>query len=247
MVYGEQFTIDQDDIFVSSGQTTSSYTGPVPRNTRVGSVIDGGLDAFDFYGFWGFLNRGLSLERQVDTLTSDNVYRFVDTFTNTSESSISETIRFVGRLGSNSSEKIALNQAGIIVSFDDPDNNNIPQSDPVIAHIFGNNPFLSSMNANIADSFFDNRVDLVLNPGESITIMHMAFLARDLQNRVEDVNLAITQGLALQANPIFTGLSSAQINSIVNFDTIPEPHTYLFFILGGFLLLRCRQKIAKTL
>lgn len=208
-------------------------------------VSDGLADAFDGFGRITDLN-GLSLFSQVDTLESDHTYRFYEQFTNNTTSQISTTISFGGNLGSDGGENIVRSDSFSHITFEDFNNDGIPDTnptpntsccnnDPVLAFVFGNNLWTSSnisVNQNRDDLYFN--IDLTIDAGESVSLLFFSTLKLDNDNRASDIQSAISSADNYISNPNYTGLTSSQQDRIANFSvtSVPEPSTFAIFALG---------------
>lgn len=221
------------DIFNGTGYG-SSYTGVggtvQPSGAWLGSVADGGYDTFDNFGFYNSGVSSLTLNRQVELL-SGNVYRFFDTFTNNQSTRVTTTVNFFGNLGSDGDELISYDAGGLMVSCED-DGAGACIDDAVLALVSGNNGLGSQA---ITPDRYNVRFALDLAPGESISLLNFAFLARDEDGPLDsDVDLAIATGQSLLAAPRLEGLSAEQIARIGNFNIagVPEPSTWAMLIAG---------------
>lgn len=244
----QQFTAASDICDAAGFCDNASYIGPL--NGNAGIVVDGGYDAFDGYGFVrnpdGNPYSGLfTVSRQTELLTGTNTYRFFDTFTNNTGSTINETIRFYGNLGSDGNENIVFSNSGAIVTCDSP---TCTGYDPALALVFQNNGFGSGA---VSFNAFDAYYNLSLGAGESVSLLSFAYLVRDMSNRSGDLALAVAGAQDLYNNPNVSGLTQAQQNRIVNFDLggpggVPEPATWAMLVLGfGVLGSGMRRRTAR--
>ncbi len=217
-----------------SGGIDGVYSGP--GFGAYGSVADGGRDAFDSYGYYpNALPAGLTDTRLVEAFTSRNLYRFLDTFTNTTSDTISTTLVFFGNLGSDSATLTEYSAGGLIVSCQ---SGSIGcESDPVVASIAGNNGLGHQL---INGDNYSASFDVTIAAGASISLLNFAFVAsEETGTQASDVTLAIVRGQSLVANPFLDGLSTRQIAQIANYDfgtpsgTVPEPATWAM-MMGGF-------------
>lgn len=222
------------DIFTGTGYA-ARYDGPggnvQPSNRPLGSVWGGGADTFDAFGYYFGGTGGLQLSRQVELLDG-NLFRFFDTFTNTGSQAISMSVGFFGNLGSDGDELVSHDADGLMVSCQE-DGNGVCIEDAVLALVSGNN---GVANASITPDRY--RADFLLNvaPGQSVSLLNFAFLARGEQGPdSSDVALATDTGLALLRAPRLDGLSQTQIGQIANYTfaaSVPEPAAWLTMILG---------------
>jgi hypothetical protein len=231
-----QFTITSD---VDSGAGGVTYIGPV-TSTYQGNVNDGGRDALDGYGYYlGFSDSpafgGLTATRQVEAITALNVYRFFDTFTNNSASTIDTILTFAGNLGSDDVTHVLASGPNYLVSCQW--NGTACFSDPVVASISGNNGlgtigFLASPPDTYNASFH-----VTVAPGASISLLNFVFLASDENGTApSDTALAIDTAQSLVAHPYLDGLTDSQIGNIVNFSfgasPAPEPASWATMLIG---------------
>lgn len=240
---GAGFVIKED---IENGfGTGQQYIGSGVFGSFLGATLDGGNDAFDAYGRWqdpGTPGSSLAFTRRVDALTASNTYRFLDIFTNPTGSPITTALTFFGGLGSDGDEMIDSSISGLTVSHESrPDG---WTGDPVIAHVYGNNAFAAAnMSAAIDAGIYTCTVNLSLNPGESIGILQFAYLSREdtsvINYGTSGTNTfapyvadAIAAGSSLLNNPDLTGLSEAELGSISNFGTVPEPSSALLLTLA---------------
>ena len=90
------------------------------------------------------------------------------------------------------------------------------------------------MLASFTGDLYTNAFTLNLLPGQSATIVHFALLARADTNAMDygpggsneldaQIALAIANGQNMTNTPNLDGLSSFQLNSIVNFDVQSDP------------------------
>ncbi|WP_349743640.1 PEP-CTERM sorting domain-containing protein [Roseateles cavernae] len=234
----EQFEASAD-IFNGSGygQSYLGAGGTTPLyNQALGQVVDGGNGAFDAFGFYNSGVGALSQTRQVELL-SGNVFRFFDTFTNHSASSITTTLNFFGNLGSDGDELVRSTKPGLLVSCED-DGSGSCGSDPVLALVSGNNGL---GRAAITPDRYNVGFSVTVKPGESLSLLNFAFLASDVNGpTVSDLWLAQSTGESLLSAPRLDGLSAQQIATMANFTTpVPEPTSWALLALGlGVLALR---------
>ena len=235
-----------DDILINTGfSQAASFQGSHPGNPAlntvgdfstqlgtnfVGASNDGGRDAFDNFGIVGNIQT-LALSRHTDHLAG-NVYRWADTYTNTSALSVSATLNFFGNLGSDGGTIFSLTATNHTVSTDGSNG-----GDPVVAFIWGNNAFANSMTFAVAGT--DNigvAANVTLAPGASATLLYYVFLSRDIVqfNNAVDLALAISTVDQMALAPNILGLSAAEKSQVINWNlsAIPEPSTYALLALG---------------
>ncbi|GAO40569.1 hypothetical protein SCH01S_48_02310 [Sphingomonas changbaiensis NBRC 104936] len=219
------------------------YTGP--QLGLRGAAGDGGRDAFDTYGYYtSDAPGGLQLTRRAEAFADQNLYRWFDTFTNTTGATITTTVRFTGDLGSDSLTSIRASGAGFMVTCQF---NGACSSDPVVAAVSSNIGFGTSgltAGSHASNDRYFTDFALTVRPGESVGLLNFAFLASDnAGTNANDLALAIAKAQDLRTNPFVDGLTLAQQRTVVNFDLglppvqgVPEPATWAMMI-GGFGLL----------
>jgi hypothetical protein len=238
-----QFVISRDVVAGASTSYGQLYTGP--QLGLRGASGDGGRDAFDTYGYYtSDAPGGLQLTRQAEAFTGQNLYRWLDTFTNTGAATITTTVRFTGDLGSDSRTAIRASGAGFMVTCDSA---TICGGDPVVAAVSSNIGFGTSgltAGSHASNDRYFTDFTLTVRPGESVSLLNFAFLASDnAATNASDLALAIAKAQSLQTNPFLDGLTLGQQRTVVNFDLglppvegVPEPSTWAMMI-GGFGLL----------
>ena len=239
--FASQFTTPLDVCLnLNCSSFGAGYTGPNAGtgvlDTR-GAISDGGMDAFDFFGY--VTNLGpLTLNRRVDAMPSENTYRFLDTYTNPTDSLVSQMILFRGNLAHNGNHTILLQTPFLTV---DKDNTN---RIPTVAMVNGNNAWAqNNMSVSYSGREYILAIQLSLAPGQSVNILNFAFLAFDtgtVRNVAGDSALAQSFGQHLVGVPDYSGLSAQDINKIVNFT--PEPATVGLVALGISLAFTLRRR-----
>ena len=218
----------------------SAYYGYGASGSSLGAVFDGGRDAFDTYGkITGDLT-GLAFSRQTELFSDQNLFRFFDTFTNTTGSAITTTLTFGGNLGSDGGTQVLTSGGGLFVTCQGAGMNCL--GDPIIAHVAGSAGLQSLAFDNYASVF-----NVTVGAGQSISLLNFAFLASSQTGtNASDIALATSKGQQLLANPYLAGLSAQQQAQIVNFTggpptppgggdgagAVPEPATWALMILG---------------
>jgi hypothetical protein len=229
--FASQFTSALDVCLnVNCSSFGGSYTGPNGGTGILdirGGISDGGMDAFDFFGFVANLGP-LTLNRRVDALTSQNTYRFLDTYTNPTNLAVSQTVFFEGNLAHNGNHTILLQNPFLTVDKDNTDRI------PTVAIVNGNNDWAkNNMSVSYNGREYILAIHLTLDPGQSVNILNFAFLAFDtgtVRNVAGDSALAQSVGQNLVGAPNYSGLSAQDINKTVNFT--PEPATAGLAALG---------------
>jgi hypothetical protein len=250
--WGAQFSPAVDICTTAGGNcNAATYNGPNAGNTLVftpggGSISDlrgvsddGGGDAFDDFG-WVSNIGSLTLNVHSDLHTPADIFRWVITLSNATGSTINQSINFMGDYGSDAATTVRASGAGFRVTSD------AGPSDPVVGFVWGNNATAAGFTITTGLGFNsgpDERlsvgIPVSLTPGQSVSYMFMAFLAKDLTDRSGDIALATTTAQNLVNNPDFSGLTAGEIASIANFNggsvsAVPEPSS--FALLGGALV-----------
>ena len=240
---GQQFSISPNEVYDGINFTFgNSYIGPSTGSDSAGAVLDGGYDAFD--GWYDYDNTfgGLSLNRRTETLSSINVYRAIDTFTNNTADALSVPIRLIGNLGSDGGEVFLQNNGYSSITHDSFLEFNF--GDPIVGYMNGNNAWtLGNIVRMLSGDYIYTDFTLTLQPGESISLMFATFLARDITDRSGDAALALSTVNGMLADPmgtgLYTGLTQSEINSIVNW--VPSPSAVALLGIGGLASLRRRR------
>ena len=227
-----------------------------PANGTFGASADGGFDAFDNYGYFtSDAPGGLTVLRQAEFFADKNLYRWYDSFTNATGSTITTTVRFSGDLGSDSGTSVRLNESGLLVTCQGA----VCSSDPVVAAVFSNNGSGATSltpGSHSSNDRYNADFTLTVLPGQTVSLVNFAFVARDVNGTTAaDETLAIDTARALKLNPYFDGLTAAQRASIVNFNVdatpgVPEPATWAMMIGGfgvaGIAARRRRRRVALS-
>jgi uncharacterized protein YhjY with autotransporter beta-barrel domain len=189
------------------------------RGSNVGSVIG-----------YGAAFNGLNAMRQTQSYVAvpelpANSIRWFDSFTNTTGSSITANIAFGGNLGSDSNTYIHATGPGFVVTGQGAPGQS--SSDPVIAHLYGNNSYAFIQ----AEAHYANGDDnpyivfpVTVAPGQTVSIMNVNILFGDTGRDTDpdgaiyaaDVAQAIQQSELFINSPIFAGLTVDQIASLLN-------------------------------
>ncbi len=223
----QQFHIGSSEVSQNGGGgiTDSVYFGPNFGNgDRRGAVLDGGSDAYDDAGYYtNAFAPGVVVSRRTNTLADINVFRWIDTYTNTGAAPLLVTMLFESNLGSDSLTVIETEERFRSVTYEDRQ----PSStDPVLGMMHGNNDFSSEfIHPDLSrPGFLTRRISMTLLPNEPVTLMFADFLVRDLTNRGRDREIAMlgTADFLDQPTPLMSGLSDVEIGAIRNW-TIPAP------------------------
>lgn len=239
-----QFVIVPD--IIGGTGTPPSYKGPSVQGGNLGVVNDGGRDAFDGFGFYNATG-GLAFSRQTEAFMDQNLFRFFDTFTNTSSERVVQTVTFYGNLGSDGRTRQVAGGSGYSVTCEYV---TACAADPVVATIYGNNNLgVQTLNGEYLSIDFT----LTLDPGQSASLLNFAFLASDTNGtNASDVALAIERAHQLVANPMLAGLTDEQLRRVANFDlglpaaAVPEPASWALMI-GGFAVVGSAMRRRQTI
>lgn len=201
-----------------SGEGNVLIVGGTPVNADNdyrGVVSDGGGDVFDGFGYIDVSGAAAdrSVFRRVETIFTgaggDSAFRWADTITNTSALVQAFTVRFGGDFGSDTQTVVFGSGSGYRVSTE-----SAAVADPAVAVVWGGNGVVGDANAAYAgihaanDGFFVQH-SLLLFPGQSITLVHVAVLGAE---SVAGANYA--QARALTLTTIGTGVIGG-INGMV--------------------------------
>jgi hypothetical protein len=240
---GVYFGLGQDAQF----EDTSSVAGAIYEASASDDFT--GDDAVDAYDGWGAIYgvpdgasvrdgnnayatpfNGLENNRSTETYVTQsalpaNTVRWFDEFTNTSSEPITVNLAFSGNLGSDSDTNLLRTGAGYFVTGDGYG------SDPVIAHIYGNNAFADAATVNVVandDNPYILYETITVAPGETVSLMHYNALVADADrdtNFDEDdpiyqaeADEAERVAMAFLNSPVFEGLSADQIATLLNWD-----------------------------
>jgi hypothetical protein len=235
----QSFAIAHDVHCAPDGAT---YIGA--QGYSCGGVSDGGFDAFDGYGWYSTLPGGLTLSRRTEALRPQSLYRFFDTFTNSSGAASTFSVTLYGNLGSDGGGHVVKSNDYLHVSSDSWGTGGY---DPVIALVYGNNGFARdqmSLSANQSEHYLTTTFTLAA--GESRSLLLFAGLARSSNTSwylsgsemaaSEQAAVAMADGLF--ADPYVEGLSAEEKARIANFTmasnvaAVPEPGTYALLATG---------------
>lgn len=269
------FVIRQDiGVVVNGTELAGSYQGPVTvtdfsievTDAR-GAVDDGGYDAYDGAGYivpgamrLGNGPSGVSISRRADALTELNIYRWLDTYTNTTERPISIDLAFYTNLGSDGDDQILENNSFRLVTSEisAPKRSDVyAPTDPVVAMMHGNNDWAATNITVTKDiDIVRRRFVIDLAPGASATLMFADFLAYTPTlyegeggepiyadpGTIGDVQLALSRSADLIADPsvLFDGIDTRGLGPILNW-TIPSPGAAAVGALAGLAALRRRR------
>lgn len=192
----------------------ASYSG-----SNVGSIT-GYATAFN----------GLDAMRQTQSYVAvpelpANSIRWFDSFTNNTGSTITANIAFGGNLGSDNNTYIHVTGPGFVVTGQHAPGQQ--STDPVIAHLYGNNSYAFAQ----AEAHYANGDDnpyivfpVTIAPGQTVSIMNVNILFGDTGRGTDlngalyaaDVALAVQQSELFINSPVFAGLTVDQIAGLLN-------------------------------
>lgn len=224
---------------------SSSVAGGVSEASATNGVVNDGYDGWgalygttdtgDAYGSpYASAFNGLSAARQTQTYVAipelpANSIRWFDSFTNSTGATIDANIAFGGNLGSDSNTYVHSTGPGYVITGQYAPGTESP--DPVIAHLYGNNDYAFTQTIlNFANG--DDNPFIVfpisVAPGQTVSVMNVDLLFGDNARNSDptgvayaaDVALAISQAELFVNNPIFAGLTVAQLQTLVNWDAI---------------------------
>lgn len=163
---------------------------------------------------------GLSVTRDLFVPTDDTFARFIDTFTNNSASSLTQTISYSTNLGSDGSESVLGTSSGdLIVTSDDnwiaTDDSSATGGDPAVGHL------IAGSNASVRPSSFAQpsgsviwSYEITIPAGESVSLMSFA-----MQTYPRDAAVPIMERLAQLEDGSLQAFS-VDPSQVVNFDLI---------------------------
>lgn len=224
---------------------TSSVAGGVREAGATNDVVS---DAYDGWGAiygttttsnvydspYGTAFNGLAATRQTESYVAvpglpANSIRWFDSFTNNTGSTISANIAFGGNLGSDANTYVHASGPGYFVT-----GQNAPggYTDPVIAHLYGNNDYAFSQTTTHFVNGDDNPYivyPLTVAPGQTVSIMNVDILFGDNARTgsdeavyLQDVALATQQAQLFVNSPVFDGLTVQQLETLVNWDVLVD-------------------------
>ncbi|MGX8014014.1 autotransporter outer membrane beta-barrel domain-containing protein [Mesorhizobium sp. ORM8.1] len=177
---------------------------------------------------------GLTAARQTQSYVAvpglpANSIRWFDSFTNNTGSSISANVAFGGNLGSDSATYVHASGPGYVVTGQNQVGN---YTDPVIAHIYGNNDYAFNQTTTHFVNGDDNPYiifPLTVAPGQTVSIMNVDILFGDNARTgtdqavyLQDVALATQQAQLFVNSPVFDGLTVEQIQTLVNWSVLVD-------------------------
>lgn len=187
-------------------------------------IANGLADSFDGYG--AIFNYGqIEFVRQVNTVQQIRSYRFLDIFTNTTDTRLTSDVFILGNLGSDYWTYIVYEGPLQALTFQDtnpPFDTPEGDFDAVIAFTTGNNQYASDfVSTDVFTNGVTTTIQLDLEPGESVGILHYATMIKsEGKTRDFDVGFAEFQSDMLVETPYTVGLTTSQLQSITNFDVV---------------------------
>ncbi|MEZ6137701.1 MAG: pre-peptidase C-terminal domain-containing protein [Pirellulaceae bacterium] len=203
---------------------------------RDGNINNGSSDAFDggfrLSGFGSFNTgvteqdgrevaigpstiSGLNATRKIYVPTDENFARFLDSFTNTSGTTINATIGYSTNLGSDSGTiALATSSGDTVLTNDDSwivtDDGSSGGGDPAVAHIVSGAGFLPTSFARSGDNVSWTQ-NISVAPGATVSLLYFG---------IQNFNRTTTLegAAALSAAPVesLVGLSESELSSIAN-------------------------------
>lgn len=176
---------------------------------------------------------GLSAQRRTESYEAApelpaNSIRWFDSFTNSTTQAIIANIGFYSYLGSRPNTHQHAEGDGYLVTGQYAPGR--PSPDPVIAHLYGNNAYAFDQVAivKISDDNILFVFPVTVAPGETVSIMNVNLLFAAAGRNTDpggalyaqDVAAAIQAAKLYVNDPIFAGLTAAQIETIINWDNI---------------------------
>ncbi|WP_095200086.1 autotransporter outer membrane beta-barrel domain-containing protein [Mesorhizobium carmichaelinearum] len=227
-----------------SANGSSSVAGGVSEASATNGVVN---DAYDGWGaIYGTTTtsgnvynspyatpfNGLTAARQTQSYEAvpglpANSIRWFDSFTNNTGSAISANVAFGGNLGSDSNTYIHASGPGYVVTGQGAPGSE--STDPVIAHLYGNNNYAFSQTTVHFVNGDDNPYivyPLTVAPGQTVSVMNVDILFGDNARQpdgggsvyAQDVALAIQQAQLFVNSPVFDGLTVEQLQTLVNWN-----------------------------
>lgn len=232
--------------FDSAFNDSSSVAGGVSEASATNHVV---TDAYDGWGaIYGTTTtsgnvynsryatpfNGLTGARQTESYVAvpglpANSIRWFDSFTNNTGSTITANIAFGGNLGSDSATYVHASGPGYFVTGQ---NTSGGYTDPVIAHLYGNNEYAFSQTTTHFVNGDDNPYivyPLTVAPGQTVSIMNVDILfgdnartSSDQAAYLQDVALATQQAQLFVNSPVFDGLTVEQLQTLVNWNVLVD-------------------------
>ncbi len=234
--------------FDSAILDSSSVAGGVSEAEATGG--HGVNDAYDGWGaIYGTTNKsdpynspyatsfnGLNAFRQTESYVAvpglpANSIRWFDSFTNNTGSTITANIAFGGNLGSDSNTYIHATGLGYVVTGQGAPG--IQSTDPVIAHLYGNNNYAFTQTTVGFTNGNDNPYivyPLTVAPGQTVSVMNLDILFGDNGRDddpsgvlyAQDVALAAQQAQLFVNSPVFDGLTVQQLQTLINWNVFVD-------------------------